>query len=129
MSELIVSKEKHSWDPTPHDILESVAVGDIKLGDVICDGVYQVDGIANADQRGKAAIRLDLTYLPTASKEPSARMVIPTDHELYGVKRYKLGDPKGDPTCTHDDEDMLHEDGKLVGMECVDCGRITRIPS
>ncbi len=79
---------QHDWDPTPHEIVEGVEVQDIRLGDVIIGGAFQVEGIGKAEHRGKPAIRLDLDYLVGPAEVSSARLIIPVGLELYDVKRY-----------------------------------------
>lgn len=76
-----------AWDPTPHTI-RFMTIEDVDLGDVVL-GTHQVEGIGRAEQRGKAAIRLDLRYVAGPADEDSARLILPFGHELE-VKRYDV---------------------------------------
>lgn len=84
----------HDWDRTPHGIFPLVGLGHIELGDVVLGGTHQVDGIGRAEQRGAAAVRLDLVYLVGPTMEQSARLILPVDHQLE-VKRYFPDTPGG----------------------------------
>lgn len=77
----------HDWDPTPHAIYSLVGMGHVELGDVVLGGTHQVDGKGRAEQRGTAAVRLDLSYLAGQTMEQSARLILPLDHQIE-VKRY-----------------------------------------
>lgn len=77
----------HDWDDTPHAIFPTVGLGAVELGDVVLGGTHQVEGKGRAEQRGTAAVRLDLNYLVGQTMESSARLILPVDHQLE-VKRY-----------------------------------------
>lgn len=89
----------HEWDPSPHGIFPNVEVGNVRLGDVILGGTHQVEGIGRAEQRGAPALRFDLQYLVGPTMEATARLILPTDHQLE-VKRYITG-PDGRSLADH----------------------------
>lgn len=76
---------QHVWDRTPHIIWASVPVDKIALGDYLMGGALCVTGIAQAEHRGKPAIRLDVENMDTGGK---GRIVLSADQLVGDVKRY-----------------------------------------
>lgn len=76
---------RHEWDEAPHTIWAGVLVEEIKLGDFLMGGSQCVTGVAQAEHRGKPAIRLDVENMATGGK---GRIVLTTGQQIGDVKRY-----------------------------------------
>lgn len=98
------------WDVTPHAYFH-VGASKVMLADVVFGGTHQVEGIGRAEQRGAEAFRFDLQFVVSASIQPTARAIVPTDQTLE-VKRYFPGGPKLAWTKCHDG-DVQHANGQV----------------
>lgn len=76
--------DQHLWDEFPHVVWDGVPVEDIALSDIL-GAALQVQGIAVAEHRGKAAFRFDVENVLSGG---TGRLVFTKGQVLCDVKRY-----------------------------------------